>query len=148
MFILIYDVMFSERRHTCTRLRIFQMDLKQYLFFYYFNNIASMDAFLLSICIHVQYWEGILNKALIKVLLQFCLVFCNVYIAAFCSGNWSITVESQLIRESFLKVSWSFKTNKYFSVKCNRNMKSPHWSDICLAVQTRGCTLLKKYLFV
>jgi hypothetical protein len=77
MFILIYDVMFSERRHTCTRLRIFQMDLKQYLFFYYFNNIASMDAFLLSICIHVQYWEGILNKALIKVLLQFCLVFCN-----------------------------------------------------------------------
>ncbi len=91
MYILIYDVMFSNRQHTCTRLRIFQMDLKQYLFFYYFNNIASMDAFLLSICIHVQYWEGILNKALIKVLLQFCLVFCNVYIAAFCSGNWSIT---------------------------------------------------------
>ena len=60
-------------------------------YFLLFNNFASIDAFLLSIFMHVQYWEGILNKALIKVLLQFCLVFCNVYIAAFCSGNWSIT---------------------------------------------------------
>ena len=50
-----------------------------------------MDALLLAIYMHFKYWEGILNTALIKVLLHFCLAFCHIYIVAFCSGNWSLT---------------------------------------------------------
>ena len=63
----------------------------------------------------------------------------------------------------YMKETWK-KNAKWYSVSsahkvycfisrevmflCHNKIMSPHWSYLFLTVQTRGCTLLKKYSFV